>query len=147
MGGGPWEPDTPSKYLNAEFAGLQVFSADGIWEEAGKGAIRVSAGGPIRMRASVVNTGEPAWMQDAGGSGTVQLNARVGTESFSIQLPTDTPTLSEARLDEIRLDSPVSGPTQVELRMTCSGHHDFGQRMVVEVLPAAPGSGGDRTLQ
>ncbi len=73
------------------------------------------------MRASVVNTGEPAWMQDAGGFGTVQLNARVGTESFSIQLPTDTPTLSEARLDEIRLDSPVSGPDTGGTEETCSG--------------------------
>lgn len=147
VGGGPWEPDMPSKYLNAEFASVQMFSADGTWEEASKGAIRVSAGGPIRIRASVVNTGEAAWLKDVGGTGTVQLNARVGTESLSIPLPANTPALSEVRLDELRMDSAASVPTQVELRMTCSGHHDFGQRMVVEVLPAAPGSSDDRTLQ
>jgi hypothetical protein len=74
VGNVPCDGTNPPKYLDAEFNRLEVFNADGVWQEAGNGAeITVSAGRPVRARASVGNTQEAAWLL---GAETVGLSVR-----------------------------------------------------------------------
>jgi len=65
VGNVPCDGTNPPKYLDAEFNALQVRDADGAWREASAGAvIEVKAGQPVRVRASVGNTQEAAWLPE-----------------------------------------------------------------------------------
>jgi len=114
VGNVPCDGTNPPKYLDAEFNFLQILNADGVWQEAEDGVeIVVSAGRPVRARASVGNTQETTW-RDCKSE---DMNRYVG---LAVCEKTDGRELSFLAL-------PRSGHSAVSSGIPYLGDADFGE--------------------
>ncbi|MDO8585883.1 MAG: hypothetical protein Q7T82_02480 [Armatimonadota bacterium] len=133
VGNTPIDGHNPPKYLNAEFNWLQIQDSSGQWIEVKDGAaVTVTAGQPVKARASVGNTAESAWLTPAEAgkdNGGVYLCAGDGeTARQKWPLPARTAWLADVEFPEFEL-SPISRETQVAVWMVAENRSPFGEKL------------------
>ncbi len=128
------------KHLNAEFNAVTVMNASGKWQDAPRdGRITVAPETPVRLRVSVGNTQEAAWLtpQEAHGDGGVFLVSTADSElAVRLPLPARTPYLADADFGEFTLADRLERPARVVLRMEAAGIARFGEARAFTLVPA-----------
>lgn len=134
VGGAPCDGTNPPKYFDAEFSALQVLDADGVWREASGGAeIEVKAGRPARLRASVGNMQEAAWLPT---NVSLVLRRRGDREKVLARpLAKEVGYLGDAELGEFELPAASFGELSVRMELTREGAPliPFGEARVFSV--------------
>lgn len=130
VGGVPWTGDNPSKFLNAEICCPEAGSGSG-WAPCENGSVPAAPAEPLRIRVLLTNTGEAKWL--ASGDGAVSLKVRAGEKALDVALSADVESLESAGF--VEADLPPLGGGTVELRITCAGRGEFGQRLTLRVEP------------
>jgi len=143
VGNTPYNGSNPPKWLNAEFAYVQILDAKGQWQEiTDDGAtVQVKRGQPIKCRAQVGNTAEAAWLAPGthpGQQGVVYLSARPGSGlQFRQPIPQDVAWLGDAIIEEFTLTQGITDPTHVAFEMTADARAWFGERLELDLQPVA----------
>lgn len=133
VGNVPCHGSNPPKFLNAEFNELQIRDSEGVWREvlpAGENRIPVRAGQPLRVRASVGNLGQAAWLPPGPGlgQGAVYLSSRQGEPGFQQPIPSSVPSLGDAEFGEFDLPALVPGEREIVFEMTAAQRCWFGEK-------------------
>ncbi len=138
VGNRPYNGHNPPIYLDAEFNTLEVRSGNGNWQPVRAGeTVQVTAGQPVRCRASVGNLGEAKWLATADEGGVFLAGrAEYGLE-FAAPIAGDTPFLEDAAVPEFALLPQAAGETVVSFEMSAKGRAYFGERRTV-TLKATP---------
>lgn len=128
LGNVPCDGLNPPKFLDAEFNFLQVLNAGDVWQEAEDGAvIAVKAGQPVRVRASVGNTQEAAWLP-GNATGGVALTARSdGNVLGRWPVPARVPYLGDALFGEFSVPPQAGRAVALSLRLEALGRTPFGE--------------------
>ena len=139
VGNVPCDGTNPPKYLDAEFNLLQVLDASGAWCDVKEGSeIKVAAGKPVRMRASLANLQEATWMSPSETGdipGGVALVARIaGKEFYSLPIKQRVPHLADAEFGEFTLPA-IDAETTISLRLEALGRTPFGESRIFTVIP------------
>ena len=140
VGGTAYDGYEPPRYLDAEFNYLEIRDKGGAWVAAHDGAdISVSAGEPVRARASIGNLQEATWVAPDDGSaeeGQVYLAATASSDVNLMQpIPKEVPYLEDAIFGEFTLCSAPREKSNVELRMTARGWAWFGEKRSFMLTP------------
>lgn len=141
VGNVPCNGSNPPKYLNAEFNWLQVRDAEGNWRDVPQGEaaeLPVKSGQPIKVRASVGNLGEAAWVTaDETGTkdGAVFLSAQKSDRNLQIAIPAPTAALADADLGEFELPALAGKPREIILEMTALNRCWFGEKRKLVLVP------------
>jgi hypothetical protein len=144
VGNVPCDGTNPPKYLDAEFNGVQVLNADGVWQEAANGAeIAVAGVRPVRVRASVGNTQEAAWLLGAQAVG-LSVRERSGAALAHVCPAADgaqsVPHLADVDFGEfeLRQTGEPGQPMAVSMQMELLGRGPrvpFGERRSFALKP------------
>lgn len=139
VGNVPCDGTNPPKYLDAEFNILQVMDATGIWCDATDGSeIKVTAGKPVRMRASLSNLQEATWLppsETREAAGGVVLAARIaGKEFFSLPIKQRVAYLRDAEFGEFTIPF-IDKKTTLSLRLEAKGRTPFGESRIFTLYP------------
>jgi hypothetical protein len=134
VGNLPCDGTNPPKYLDAEFNLLQVMDVTGVWRDVADGSeIQVATGKSVRIRASLANIQEAAWLppSEAGDSaGGVALVARVaGKEVSCYPLKRRTSYLADAEFGELMFPQ-IEKDTLLSLRLEARGRTPFGESRI-----------------
>lgn len=74
VGNTPWNGTNPAKYLDGAVDKVEVLDADGKWVAVEKGgSVDVAGSKPVKVRISLTNLGEAAWLTDSKGTVSVAI--------------------------------------------------------------------------
>ncbi|HNC23333.1 MAG TPA: hypothetical protein PLU52_03940 [Opitutaceae bacterium] len=135
VGNRPANGRNPLKFLNAEFNTLRL---NGREVRDGE-VVPVVAGRPVRVEASVGNTGESRWLARPGEDpGGVHLAVRWEKEERLFAVEQDTPFLQDARVPAGAITPRLDQAVEVSFRMMARGRGDFGEVIRVTLQPVPP---------
>ena len=136
VGDTPLIGQKPPKYLNAEFNSLEIKGATGRWISAADGkTIKVKAGQPILVRASLGNIAEVKWLAPKDGlPGGVFLSASVNGMLVIAPITADTPFLADASVAEFKLTNHISAETRIGFQLATEDI-PFGEKWFVTLIP------------
>ena len=145
VGNRPYNGHNPPKYLDAEFNWFKVFDANGNWTNAVNGSIiEVSADKPVRVKVSLGNMQEAAWIppaQTKNRQGGVVLTSTDHSDIlFRQPIAKSVPYLGNADLGEFILCKPPEKAVKVEARMQAEGRCVFGEIRRFILKPSKPQS-------
>lgn len=139
VGNRPYNGYNPPKYLNGEFNGLWIEDAAGEWVEVeDEATVEVTAGQPVRVRASLGNTGEAAWLppQAAGEAGGVYLtNAPESDLPVRVPLPHRVGRYEDVDLEPFILTAGLQAPATVVFWLEAENRARFGEKRRVRLRP------------
>ncbi len=135
IGNTPLDGTKPPKYLNGEFNSLEIQDSSGRWVALSDGGeVKVKAGQPVQVRASLGNIDEVKWLAPKGNrEGAVHLRARVGDRAVLAAIKADTPFLSDAEVPEFRLSDGIKSETRVGFQLIV-GIFPFGEKRYVTLV-------------
>ncbi|MFI5336625.1 MAG: hypothetical protein ACHQ5A_07565, partial [Opitutales bacterium] len=146
VGNVPWNGHNPPKYLNAEFAQVEVRVRDG-WRRVGNGEQVEVPAGPARIRVGVTNTAEAQWLAPGrelteGGVFLVVHDEHGGSTRHP--LAAAVAFLGEATFPEFCVEVGPGRPTEVVLDLLAEQRTAFGERFHVRLKGQADAERGPR---
>ncbi|MCX6377665.1 MAG: hypothetical protein NTU88_16810, partial [Armatimonadetes bacterium] len=116
VGDTPLSATNCPKFLNAEFNSLKIKGASGKWIAAEDGkVIKVKAGAPVYVRASLGNIAETKWL--ARGPSAVYLRAVIAGSSVDAPISADTPFFRDAEVPALKLSDGIRSETRASFQM------------------------------
>ncbi len=141
VGGGAYHGHNPLEFLNGEFNRLEIRTAKGQWRAVRDGdTVQVTAGQPVRCRASVGNIAEATWLaprRDLKQGGVYLAGRKEYGREFRAPIERDTPFLADATVPAFDLPASPQGEVTVSFQMWAEGRAYFGERRTV-TLEAVP---------
>jgi hypothetical protein len=127
--------NNPPKFLNGEFNRISILSARGEWVDVWKTGARVvvAPGKPVRVKASIGNLGEAAWLAPGKktAKGGVWLSSREGDLAFRAPILGNVPPLRDGETGEFTLTAGISKETRVVFELTALERAWFGEKWEV----------------
>jgi hypothetical protein len=133
VGNTPYNGNNPLKYLDGAFDVVEIQGADGQWIAVTKGgSVPVKAGKPVKVRATLTNLGEAAWL--AKGIGAVQLTLN-GVAAVQSPLAATVPHQDSVTMAaEIAL-SGLKGESTLTLGLEAKSRAHFGEKFSFVLIP------------
>jgi hypothetical protein len=133
VGNTPYNGNNPLKYLDGAFDVVEIQGADGRWIAVTKGgSVHVKAGQPVKVRATLTNLGEAAWL--AKGIGAVQLTLN-GVAAVQSPLAATVPHQDSVTMAaEIAL-SGLKGESTLTLGLEAKSRAHFGEKFSFVLIP------------
>ena len=136
VGNTAYNGNNPPKYLDGAFDAIEILCADGKWEPLAKGgSTSVKAGGPVKVRVTLTNLGEAAWVstsaKDAGGVQLTLNGAGVTQQPLEATVPYQGCITEEVEIPS----SEVNGESKFTLGIEAKGRAHFGEKFSFTLIP------------
>jgi hypothetical protein len=136
VGNLPYNGCGPLKYANAEFNFLRIKNASGKWQDVEDGGeVKVKAGQPVKVWASVGNTGEVEWPAlKRAGSAALFLSASEGAHEAARAIEQDVPRYGNEEIPIFPIDE-IRKPHEIGFRVEIWGVARFGEQRTIKLIP------------
>ena len=132
VGNRPYNGHNPPKYLDAEFNWFKVLNANGVWIDAVNGSvIEVASDKPVRVKVSLGNTQEAAWIPPSHTKkhkgGVVLTSTENSDISFRQPITQRVSYLGDTDLGEFIICKSLKKQMEVEARLQAEERCTFGE--------------------
>ena len=144
VGNVPWNGHNPPKYLNAEFARVEV-RVGHEWRRVANGETLPLAAGPAQLRVVVTNTAEARWLPPGGELAAGGIFLEVHEEGGRVEwrpLPEAVAYLGETAFPSFTVEARPGRTIEVVLELAAEKRTTFGEKFHLRMEARAEAAGG-----